>query len=155
MAAGTDTTASTLKFITFYLISNPLMLQKLRVELDSIQPVSQSVPTLQQLEQMQYLTSIILEGLRLSIGATGRMARISDQIIDYGKWKIPPGTPVSMSNYLISHDENVFPNSHTFEPDRWMDPMERKRLERYLVVFSKGTRMCLGIKWASIFFRFS
>lgn len=154
MSAGTDTTATTLKIITFYLSKNPSMLQKLRAELGSIQPIPQSVPRLQQLEQMPYLTSIILEGLRLSIGVSARLARISQQIIEYGEWKIPPGTPISMSNYFICHDETVFPDSHAFEPERWMDPMERKRLERYLVVFSKGTRNCLGFKWVLISFIF-
>lgn len=146
ISAGTETTAYTLKVITFHLCSNFFMIQKLRVELESIQSTPQLGPRLQQLEQMPYLTSIILEGLRLSIGVTARLARISPQVVEYGEWKIPPGTPVSMSTYLISHDENVFPDSHSFKPERWMNPVERKRLERYLVVFARGSRICLGIR---------
>jgi cytochrome P450 len=50
-----------------------------------------------------------------------------------------------MTSVLIHHDESIFPDSHEFRPERWI---ENPRLDRYLVSFSKGSRQCLGINLA-------
>lgn len=50
-----------------------------------------------------------------------------------------------MDNYSIHHNETIFPDSHTFNPDRWLVPTA-KGLDRFLVSFSSGTRQCLGTK---------
>jgi cytochrome P450 len=47
----------------------------------------------------------------------------------------------------MHHDESIFPDSYRFNPDRWMDPTERKRLEKYMVAFSRGSRMCIGMQY--------
>jgi cytochrome P450 len=47
----------------------------------------------------------------------------------------------------MHHDESIFPDSYRFNPERWTDPAERKRLEKYMVAFSKGSRMCIGMQY--------
>ena len=39
------------------------------------------------------------------------------------------------------------PDPEKFDPERWTDTRERQRLDHYMVAFSKGTRICLGIKY--------
>lgn len=56
-------------------------------------------------------------------------------------------TPVSMSSMLMHHNEFIFPDPLRYDPQRWMGPGKRQRLEKYLVNFSKGTRQCVGIKY--------
>lgn len=56
-----------------------------------------------------------------------------------------------MDNYSVSHDERIFPDSYTFNPERWLgDPLapDGRKLSRYLVSFGRGTRSCLGINLA-------
>lgn len=147
VAAGTETTAHTMRVITYHLCQNPDMLQKLRAELKSVDLSSKNTRKLIELERLPYLFAIINEGLRLSYGVVSRLSRIApDRFIEYGEWKIPPGTPVGMSAGLIHLDPNAFSHPHAFDPERWMDPEERRRLEKYLIPFSKGTRGCLGLK---------
>ena len=50
-----------------------------------------------------------------------------------------------MNSVFIHHDEAIFPDSHSFDPERWI---QNPRLSRHLVAFSKGTRQCLGINLA-------
>jgi hypothetical protein len=50
-----------------------------------------------------------------------------------------------MNSYMMHHNETIFPNSHEYIPQRWVD---NPRLERYMVSFTKGTRQCLGINLA-------
>ncbi len=48
-------------------------------------------------------------------------------------------------------DSNIFPDPETFDPDRWLRAAKDGfRLDRYLVSFSKGSRMCVGIKWVPL-----
>ena len=56
---------------------------------------------------------------------------------------------ISMGAFVMNHVESVFPDSHEFVPERWLDAQgqRRKDLDRYLMSFSKGSRQCLGIKW--------
>lgn len=53
-----------------------------------------------------------------------------------------------MTTPLVHRNEDIFPNSHSFVPERWVDPAERKRLDKYMVSFSKGSRNCLGMNLA-------
>lgn len=98
-----------------------------------------------------------IPALRLSYGVAQRLPRVSPTApIRYGNWTIPAGVPFSMSTYLMHHDESIFPNSHTFDPSRWLHNPKvsgNKPLSRYLVSFSKGPRMCLGLHlaWAELY----
>ncbi|KAL5337385.1 cytochrome P450 [Aspergillus crustosus] len=145
VSAGAETTAKAMSYILFYLHQEPELLQKLK---DELAPLGDD-PALIQLEQLPYFTGVMLEGLRLSYGVTARLPRIAPyNALKYKDWTIPPGTPISMSCLLMHHDESVFPDSYRFNPERWVDPAERKRLEKYMVAFSKGSRVCIGMHLA-------
>ena len=147
VSAGTDTVSNTMHVITYHVIANPVILQRLREEIQTIQPSPARPVKLAQLERLPYLTAVILEGLRLGYGVSSRLPRIApDRVIKYKEWEIPPGTPVSMTSVIMHQNENIFPEPARFNPDRWIDTKERQRLEKYMVAFCKGTRQCLGIK---------
>ncbi|KAJ5401161.1 hypothetical protein N7465_011650 [Penicillium sp. CMV-2018d] len=147
ISAGGETTAKNLTTITFHLLNNPDKLQRLRDELSRLDP--DGTATLVEYETMPYLTSVMLEGLRITNAVATRLQRSSpDQVMTYNDWIIPPGTPVGMTSIFMHHNEAIFPNSQNFIPERWMDPEQRKNLEKYLVAFSKGSRQCIGIPLA-------
>jgi cytochrome P450 len=50
-----------------------------------------------------------------------------------------------MTSYLMHHNPAIFPDSHTYNPQRFL---ENPRLDKYLVSFTKGTRQCVGINLA-------
>ena len=144
VSAGTDTVSNTMHMMTWHVFNNPAILNKLREELKS---VGAPDAPLRKLEPLPYLTGCIYEALRLGHGVSNRSARVApDRIIKYKDWVIPPGTPVSLTSVLMHTNENVFPNPERFDPERWVDPTERMRLDKFMVAFSKGTRNCLGIK---------
>ncbi|OKL56835.1 hypothetical protein UA08_07929 [Talaromyces atroroseus] len=152
VGAGTSTTSWALCVAVYHLLSKPPLLSQLKQELSENIPERNTQLPLPQLEQLPYLTAVIQEALRLSYGVVTRLQRISPDVPLFftdeksgKKWIIPAKTPVSMTSVLIHHDENIFPNSHEFRPERWI---ENPRLDKYLVAFSKGTRQCLGINLA-------
>jgi cytochrome P450 len=56
-----------------------------------------------------------------------------------------------MDNYDVSHDEEIFPSSFSYIPERWLDnpkAPDGKQLSRYMVSFGRGTRSCVGMQLA-------
>ena len=156
VGAGTLTSSWTLSVATYYLLSSPHILRKLKTELRSAVPANSNntpiIPPLSAIENLPYLAAVIQEANRLSYGTATRLQRISpDRPLTFcdrtlnKDWTIPPNTPVGMTSVLVHQDESVFPNARSFTPERWLD---NPRLERYLVSFSKGSRQCLGINLA-------
>jgi cytochrome P450 len=148
--AGTLTTAWALCVAVFYLLSQPESLRRLKEELQTAQKGPSSPISLAAVEQLPYLTGCVQECIRLSYGVCTRLQRIAPDenlVFNDGKkdWLIPSGTPVGMTSVLVHHDESIFPDSRKFLPERWI---ERKNLDKYLLSFSKGTRMCVGINLA-------
>lgn len=158
--AGSTSTSRTLDVIVFWLLSQPETLQKLKDELKAAIPNPNDVGhmPLSALEALPYLRSVIREGLRLSYGLSCRNQRVDpDNALSFtdkntGKqWQIPAGTPVGSTSVLIHHDENIFPNSKKFLPERWLDEHKQfsgAHLEKYFVSFGTGSRACLGINLA-------
>ncbi|RYP19935.1 hypothetical protein DL765_003083 [Monosporascus sp. GIB2] len=119
-AAGVDTTASVLRLIFYHVFSDPGILKTLRAELASASVKSSSLDTaeLRTLEQLPYLTGVLMEGLRLSPAIASRMARIApDRDLYYGERRIPAGTPVGMTTLLMHLNESLYPEPKHFNPD--------------------------------------
>lgn len=57
-----------------------------------------------------------------------------------------------LCHYCVSHDENVFPNSHVFQPERWLRGREDKSKQHPFgsVPFGFGVRACLGRRVAEL-----
>lgn len=148
VSAGSETTAKALTVATFKLLTNPDVLEKLKAELETALqvPDHSSAISLEQVQQLPYLTGVIKESLRLAYGVVGRLQRIwpAEDML-FHEWTIPAGTPVSMTSYDVHHDEAIFPKSHGFHPERWIDD---PTLDRYLVSFGKGSRHCVGMNLA-------
>jgi cytochrome P450 len=148
VVAGSVTVAHTLFRTSFELLNNPSKLAALKNEFSVHTTKNGGEPlTLQQLEQLPYLHATINEGLRMTYGVPHRLLRISpDVAITYKDWVIPPGTPVGMSAIFVHDNESIFPSPGNFTPERWLD--KGKRLEKFLVSFSKGSRQCVGLNLA-------
>lgn len=60
-------------------------------------------------------------------------------------------TLVSETNYFILTDPNIFSNPHAFDPERWLRAAAKgERLDRYLINFSRGSRICVGLKYVDL-----
>ncbi|KAJ5671881.1 cytochrome P450 [Penicillium longicatenatum] len=155
MLAASDAPSEALVITSFHILDNPEVLRRLKDELFSAFPDVTSIPSLDELERLPYLTAVLREGLRLSNIVVPRQPRVApDEVLQFHNWKIPPGTPVSMTIYHILRDPRIFPEPTKFNPERWLiAPEELRKLEKYLVPFSKGGLGCLGpnMAWAWLY----
>ncbi|XEV07013.1 hypothetical protein FSHL1_012300 [Fusarium sambucinum] len=153
--AGTETTSWALAVITYFLLSQPETMSKLRAELSTVVDDPRHLPSWTTLEKLPYLGSVVNEGLRLSYGVSSRSARVptTEDLVYRGEFNkqhttvvLPRGYAIGMSAAISHHDESVFPDSYSFTPERWIDDdgTIKKNLERSMLAFSKGSRGCLG-----------
>ncbi|KOC14495.1 hypothetical protein AFLA70_5g008462 [Aspergillus flavus AF70] len=135
IAAGTETVGWALAVTTYYLLANPEKLQRLRKEISEVVDASGQLPPWTTLEKLPYLGSVIYEGLYDYHTAFPHLQDTSGFRHRY---------------VFYDHNESVFPESHSFIPERCLDDrMQRnKELERSIFNFSKGSRACAGINLA-------
>ncbi|KAK3329992.1 cytochrome P450 [Apodospora peruviana] len=154
--AGFETTASVLRLVLYHVYTNSKMLARLRAELAGVSSVpNEVVQGLRTVEQLPYLTAVLMEGMRMSPALGTRLQRIApdrDLVYD-GRWRIPAGTPVGMTTLFMHMDEKLYKNPRTFDPERWVDPEARKAAEKIYAPFSRGSRICLGmhLAWAELY----
>ncbi|KAH8807218.1 cytochrome P450 [Xylogone sp. PMI_703] len=147
VGAGTETTGNTLSATTFYLLQHPDKVARLKEEVTAAQNQSPTRLRYHDLQQLPYLSAVVLEGLRISSSLSGRLPRVNTrEALKYKNYTIPVGTPVSTTQKLTSDNPKIFPEPRSFVPERWLtSPAERKQLEKYLQGFGRGSRACLGI----------
>ncbi|KAI0888399.1 cytochrome P450 [Annulohypoxylon maeteangense] len=157
LGAGTITASWTLSVITYVLLTKPEMLAKLTKELEDAIDDPRHLPNWNVLETLPYLDGVIQEGLRLSYGVSARSPRVAteENLVYRGEWNkkpveyvIPKGYAIGMSCVISHHNEDIFPDSYSFKPERWLDAENRKQLDRGMFAFSKGSRSCLGMNLA-------
>ncbi|KAG9253243.1 cytochrome P450 [Emericellopsis atlantica] len=155
VGAGTETTSWALAVITFHLLSQPAIMDKLRAELLTVVDDPRHLPAWTVLEKLPYLGAVIQEGLRLSYGVSSRSARTptEEDLVYRGEWNkkpmelvLPRGYAIGMSAAITHHDESIFPDSYSYIPERWLDEKNefRKDVAHGMMAFSKGSRACLG-----------
>ncbi|KAF2757731.1 trichodiene oxygenase [Pseudovirgaria hyperparasitica] len=156
VGAGVTTVAFTLMVGAFHIINNAAIHRTLKQELKSALPGDDIVPDLLELEKIPYLKACIQEAVRLSYGITARNPRQHDRPMHLHGWTIPAFTTISMTTIDVHHDENIFPDSFKFIPERWLNSPrapDGEALDHYLVSWGKGPRACIGINlaWAELF----
>ncbi|TGO61241.1 hypothetical protein BOTNAR_0132g00120 [Botryotinia narcissicola] len=162
LGGGTETVSWTVSVITYHLLSKPDILEQLTEELITTIYIAEDLPRWTELQKLPFLSAVIQEGLRLSYGISARTSRVlAEEDLRYqGSWTpshgtrnpvyfdvlIPRGYAIGMSSAISHHDERIWPESHSFLPQRWLTKnLERKKdLESHILSFSKGSRACIG-----------
>ncbi|KAL4894202.1 cytochrome P450 [Aspergillus ambiguus] len=153
--AGSDTTATALTAITYYLGLNK---DKQRALQDEIRGTFESAQMINadSLASLPYLNAVIEEGLRLFPPTAFGLPRESPGAMVDGVW-IPKGTVVHTSSWTTTHDERYFTNPRSFIPERWLAPSHHRadatfRADEHDAAkpFSLGPRGCLGINLATL-----
>ncbi|KAJ9149242.1 Trichodiene oxygenase [Pleurostoma richardsiae] len=143
-AAAAETTGNALTVIAFRVVNDPVVYAKLHAELKEAFPDPDNMPYLE-LEKLPYLTAVIKEGLRLSYGIVHHLPRVVPEGgATFNGYFLPEGTVVGMSNWTMHRLPAVFPDPDKFDPERWLDPDKARHLDKYLTIFSRGNRMCIG-----------
>ncbi|EAU87606.2 high nitrogen upregulated cytochrome P450 monooxygenase 2 [Coprinopsis cinerea okayama7 len=150
--AGSDTSASAVTSIIYFLLRNPECHKKLQKEIDDTFGFDEGDPAItpDKLAQLPYLNAVINEAMRVfppvassvqrapKIGSGGKMV---------GSMFIPEGTSVTVPPYVYHRDPRYFsPNPDTFWPERWLVEGDGKIVHERgaFIPFSAGPANCAG-----------
>lgn len=134
--AGSGTTATTLTYATWVLLTYPTVRHRLEAELFKL-PEGFDDTTL---EQLPYLNAFLTEVLRLYGSAPGALPRTTPaQGIRIGNHFIPPGITLTTQAYTVHRDPSVFEN-----PERYAMKAKPLQLPRAPCEKERLTLMCCG-----------
>jgi cytochrome P450 len=147
VGAGGETVANTICTTIFYILQDRAIHTRLVNELKMVMPIDGRIPPLTALLSLPYLTATVQEGLRKAIGIISRFIRVSpSEPIFYQSYKMPPGTAVSYSTFLVNNSPDIFPEPDKFMPERWLEAENKEltRRRRLVLTLGTGSRRCLG-----------
>ncbi|QPG76706.1 hypothetical protein FOA43_004100 [Brettanomyces nanus] len=163
IAAGHNTTATTLSYVYFELSRHPELQQRLVDELktfngNKILSVDDHESQIySKVEELPLMNAVIDETFRVYAAIPGQEPRLAPK--GGMQWRgsketprctVPQGTVITMQPWSLHRDPSVFTDPNNWNPDRWMieDQEKLKAMRKNLIPFSAGARMCVGMNLA-------
>jgi cytochrome P450 family 135 len=134
LAAGHETTASTLAWAFERLAREPQARGRLRKEIAAG-------------DDDAYLAATIQETLRHRPVLPNVEPRLVKRPIEVGGWLYPEGCALVPNAYLLHHDADIYPEPYSFRPERFLDSPPGTYT---WIPFGGGRRRCLGGSFAML-----
>ncbi len=141
--AGHETTATSMSWAFYQILSHPSILEKMRKELE------ETTNNLNPLEiaKLPYLNAVCQEVLRMYPIIPIIFPRITKTKMTIMGREFPPETWLTPSIYLVHYREDLYHEPHQFKPERFL---EKKFTNYEYLPFGGGTRRCLGYALAEL-----
>ncbi|KAL1601683.1 hypothetical protein SLS60_006598 [Paraconiothyrium brasiliense] len=153
MLAGSETTATLLLGVTYYLLKNPEVYKKATDEVRSVFENPEDITFKEATQRLPYMMACLSEALRVFPSVPLALFRITNpgQMTPIAGHMIPPGTRVGVHQLSAFHSPLNFHDPDAFHPERWLpevhtDPSSPFHNDRREVhkPFSFGPRDCIG-----------
>ena len=135
--AGHETTATAMAWALYWTHRQPEVRTKLLQELATLG----ENPDPAEIFRLPYLTAVCNETLRIHPVAMLTFPRQVEVPVDVLGCQLEPGTIVVGCIYLVHHRSDLYPNSHEFDPQRFID---RTFTPYEFMPFGGGARRCIG-----------
>jgi len=154
--AGHDTTSNSLSMTLYLLAKYPLIQQKVREEVLKIMSLSgeskqRIIPTFEEQKELEYLTMVIKESLRLyppvpslPLRKTSSKVKLDENLI------IPENTLISINIYHIHHSPLLWENPEEFQPERFSKDSSQNFHPFQWNPFGGSVRSCIGSDFSMI-----
>ncbi|NEQ52976.1 MAG: cytochrome P450, partial [Leptolyngbya sp. SIO3F4] len=137
LLAGHETTASAISWALYWIHHEPQVYQTLVNEIESLGPSSDPVD----ITKLPYLTAVCNETLRLYPITNLTVPREATAPMTLMGYSVEPGTRLYGAIYLTHHRLELYPDSRTFRPERFL---ERQFSMYEFLPFGGGVRRCIG-----------
>ncbi|KNZ75064.1 O-methylsterigmatocystin oxidoreductase [Termitomyces sp. J132] len=142
--AGSDTTVSALNTFVLAMVCHPEVQRKAQTELDRVLPPGH-LPDFSDEQALPYLSAIIKEVLRWQPVVPLAVPHYATNDDTYNNYHIPAGSTVIGNAWAMLHDESIYPDPDTFNPDRFMkDGKLNPDIRDPSMAFGFGRRFCPG-----------
>jgi cytochrome P450 len=161
-AAGQETTAITLTYLTWHLSQDLPLQHALRKELLTLDPPlifppssgeDMTLPPARQLDSLPLLHACIMETLRLNAAIPGNTPRVAPfPSAEICGFEVPGGTRVGAAAFTLHRNRGAFDDPLRWDYHRWLDgdrsEEAMKDRDRWFWAFNSGGRMCIGNHFA-------
>jgi cytochrome P450 len=143
--AGHETTANALTWSWYLLSQHPEVEARLHVELNTV--LGQRRAEAADVPRLPYTSAVLAESMRLYPPAwvIGRRAIMEHEVAGY---RVPRGSIVLVSQWVMHRDPRFFPDPERFDPDRWTEAARAARPRFAYFPFGAGPRTCIGEQFA-------
>ncbi|KAK2768202.1 hypothetical protein FQN54_000054 [Arachnomyces sp. PD_36] len=154
--AGSETTATLLSGLTFWLLKTPEALNRVTHEVRSAMQSEDDITFTNVSANLPYMMACIKEGFRMYPPVPSGLTRVTPSIpMDISGYKIAPNTQVSVHQSAAYISPRNFHEPTRFVPERWLpeakdDPSSPFYNDNRDVLqpFSMGPRSCIGMNLA-------
>lgn len=147
MLAGTETSASALSALAFYLATFPAASAKLAAEIRSTFSSASDITT-KSVAPLRYLNACLNEALRLYPPAAGGQPRVAPpEGLTVAGTFVPGGTRIYVHHLAAYRCEANYKFADEFHPERWLGDKRFKDDDfEGFKPFGYGVRNCIGEK---------
>lgn len=142
LAAGTDTSVTTMEWALSLLVNNPQVLKKVQTEIDN--HVGQDrLFNESDIAALPYLHCIIMETMRMYPPGPLLVPHESSAKCTLGDYSIPGGTMLLVNEWAIQNDPKIWSEPRKFKPERF-EGLQGTRDGFKFMPFGSGRRACPG-----------
>lgn len=145
--AGSETTATQLSGVTYFLMTNPEIMKKVTEEVRSSFKSKEDIDFVS-VNKLAYMKACLNESFRLYPPVASGLPRIvpAGGAMVCGEY-IAEGQTVAVHHFALYRDERLWKDALKYEPERWLgDPRYADDKREALQPFHIGPRNCLGQK---------
>jgi cytochrome P450 len=144
--AGHETTANAMTWTWYLLSQNPDAEAKLLDELETA--LAGRPPTFDDLPNLKYTEAVVAESMRLFPPAW-TIGRLSIEEHEFLGYRIPKGSLILASPFVMQRDARFWENAENFVPERWQSMSVKEAGQRFIYFpFGGGVRRCIGESFA-------
>ncbi|XP_077949582.1 cytochrome P450 2K1 [Gasterosteus aculeatus] len=141
-AAGTDTTATTLRWGLLFMVKNPKIQDRVREELSEV--VGSRQVQVEDRMKLPFTDAVIHETQRLANIVPMAIPHKTTQDVTFQGHFIKKGTTVFPLLTSVLYDESEWEEPHSFHPAHFLDADGKFIKRDAFMPFSAGRRVCLG-----------
>lgn len=152
---GEDSTQHFTQTLIRILVNHPKEQRKAQEEIDRVVGIDR-MPTLDDISSLPYIHAIVNEVLRFRPFSPVGFPHKATEDVAYNGYRIPKNAAVLANVWGIFHDDSLFENPDTFQPERFLKSstgtkpgLESKTLPLLKdMIFGTGRRVCPGMHLA-------
>lgn len=144
--AGHETTATSLAWSFYLLARHPEWRAKVQAEVDALPP---GPIEFAQAARLDVTLRVFKEAMRI-YPPVEVLARRSLEAVTIGDVRLPPGSIVFVSPWIVHRHAPTWPDPERFDPDRFLPAAEAARPRSAWLPFGAGPRVCLGNHFAML-----